>query len=266
MGYLKDYYTLKNPTGIAGNTSTQALDEGWKVGEIDLPRALDQLIKSNTCQLDAKLWAITLATFVAQRFVRSPAFEYRYNARFNAMFGENWSSKLLLTEDNTNWSRTFDLFRILWKIIKMEWTVLRNYSLWPFITTDVAWMPIRHPKTQQRGYVIPLRFDAILIVSLGPNNPKIYSNGSDWIVTGVQHMYSEIPAAIQEINQIVAYSAWKEVYGPSEKAVIGSLKGMSIHQKPNRDPELLIDKAVPFHLAQDKYFHLLAKILSPPTQ
>ncbi len=245
-----------------------SIDEALGFFEPRLPDAVDELIDNPS--MDALLWANTLIPFVVSLFVRGPEFYNRFGDRVRRQFPEAKNDDLtwLTARNNTLGARLIESHALLPAVKAARWRVMHNTSMLPIVTSDLGYALAYDPFTNRPGYVIPLRQDAVLVLERGQGRLRAEWLDDRWKLMGMRH--EPIPRwGIQALNDDIADTCLKEVYGPS-KDVIGTA-AERIHGKPRPPAPIgpwLIGpppkRAEQEQVIGEDYFSLLTILSAPP--
>jgi len=212
-----DFYTLTHHA-----SRPRLLDEIFTRYEHDLPSAIDALIDGS---VDARTWARVLVPFVAGLLVRGPDFNTRFSHRLQALGIDS-------STDNTNRARLFELQRLLAPVMAAEWIVLRTTGPGSVIQSDVGYVGFTNVNVGHLGIAFPLRLDRVLVLVPRRAGPIVMESEGRWVPL-ITH--SDLgPGNHLGLNQVLASSAHRFVFGPDEQAITPHLGRATA---PSRIPE-----------------------------
>jgi hypothetical protein len=266
--YSKDIYTLTRPilvSALPWNPSD--LDAMWATVERQLTIAIASLVRERAAFFDARLWLVVLVEFAAQVFVRGDDFGKRFVSRISAISPQLVGLFHADHSDHINGARLLELHRLRGAILQAEWTILHARD-GCFVSNDLARTPVIISE-ERVGYLIPLRSDAALLLTLGPNCPAMQLRPADtedkWLVGPIRHDTIS-DSGLARFNDLLAYSARSEIYGSPESLV------RSLHASMDSTP-LPLEEAEPAFLSPfrdlgDTRHHeqLFIFVHTPPSQ
>jgi hypothetical protein len=268
VGAARDLYTLREPRHFDAGL----VDNVWGGVEGYFQVAIQRLIESRSPVdpsdgvMHADLWLKVLVPFVTQFFVRGPDFSERMRYRM----GEHLYRYLSTWPNHHNHARLLEYQRLLSVFAGADWKVYHYPPDVRVIGTDTgrAWM--HGSITKFRGYLIPLRRDAVLAVSTqkdskGPRLLAGTSVGGDdkWFTYPIKHEDAG-HARARWMNEALVGHARYEIYGASEREVTELIPFMG-----DRRPSVV--SLEPYVLASHKeiqtldiHFYRLVSLLAKP--
>lgn len=258
VGALEHLYTLRPDEG---HSDPYFVDGYWSRIEPQLPGAIDAIISTTITPLSAALWADIVVPFAAHMFTRGIDFEKRLRSKLgplNAVADQdpNFINLFRMRETQT----------MLTAVLLSEWTVLHTSEAHPFVINDAGRIGMWHLPSGTSGYVIPLRRDAVLVLTRGPRRPQLTSDDQDrWILAGVRHL-DLAPKHVPGLNAALARGALVEVYGPHEALLDGLRAEMGDAPHPAQfGAEAIIQRDSVLRQHMTMYLSLLTFLGRPPS-
>lgn len=265
IAYQRDYYTL-HKMFFMNNDDPEIIDKAWRFGENSLPEALEHVHSARKGGLSAQIWTTAIVPFVGQLFVRSIEFHKRYLQRLDRAFGNRSALSFGNSHDDINMARWFDWQRIMWALLQSRWIIYYNDSPTPFITSDVANIPLLDPNTGKECFFVPLRSD--LGVQICPNSayPPYYEwDGQDWAVRNVSCLSTAISEGAYIFNALLVAACYQECYGGDVQVLSQSVtRAQAIKRRTNFEPGQLLRGPNPAK-SQNAYLRLMLLLSAPPS-
>jgi tetratricopeptide (TPR) repeat protein len=227
---INDFYTLVTAE-LESDVGPGMVDSVWTQYERDLSEAITLLINGG---VDARTWIRVLVPFVACMLVRGPDFNTRFEGRMDNL-GLNAESGLL-SRNNTNFGRVFELQRLLGPVAVAKWRVIRTTGAGQLITNDLGYAPFDDPQAREFGIAIPLDPAHILAVIPRDEGQVAVVRSGKWIP---DIEYAEtLPTNHDGLSRALWATAQRFVFGPDEETVKRWLRESSAAYVP-AEPEQL---------------------------
>lgn len=210
IGAQYDLYTLQE------HEEPTFVDALWKYTE-DRLNGLTDLENSTNGYLDATIWAESVIPFLAQLFVRHPAYSQDF---FNRFTGNNAGAlEVFNNSDMANIGRVFDEIHYRAMLTRTYWEVVHVQSgKATFVTNDTGMFLVQDPLTGIDGYGFPLSKNAILMIHRTKRTPPIVKIKGKWYVSGILHRYFDEEDVIR-LNMTAAEWSIDTVIGATPEVV-----------------------------------------------
>lgn len=242
---------IKNLYGLVPDPKKDGrlIDNIWSDYETKLAFAIDELISGS---LTSERWTRTLVPFVACLFLRGPDFNIRFDQRIREI------TSIEQPEENTNYSRVFELQRLLGPVLAADWIVAEAVGDGLLITNDLGYAPFIHGPTGQIGMSIPIGHKHILqLIPKRSRRILAYKNGA-WIPK-IRYLPLEEKNHIG-LNESIAMFAQRYIFGSD----LSTLQEYAIHPHnpiPAPEPQNIGFIAGPLAVVHEFTWHRLVSFL-----
>jgi hypothetical protein len=201
------------------------VDDAWKY-EPRLPKAIAAL-DDRTVPLDGHTWAEVLVPFISSLFIRGPEFGDRYHYYRDKLPDLEEFIPGFKYKDNANGGRLSEWQKIIAPVMSARWTVLHGSGEPVVITNDIGYC-VSAPESGQ--YAFPISPSSILVLERCMTRPILDWNGQQWTAPIEHHDVTDDELILY--RQAMQDHAVKEVYGPTEEAVVFPTPDFQPHVRP----------------------------------